>query len=44
MTLDLARELVGTPRHLSRRPTSLILALDRPYKLVPVELVAMLKY
>jgi error-prone DNA polymerase len=41
MTLDLARELIGTPRHLSQHPGGFVLALDRLEELVPVEPAAM---
>ena len=41
MTLDLARELIGTPRHLSQHPGGFVLTLDRLDELVPIEPAAM---
>jgi error-prone DNA polymerase len=41
MTLDLARELMGTPRHLSQHPGGFVLTLDRLDEMVPVEPAAM---
>jgi error-prone DNA polymerase len=41
MTLDLARELMGTPRHLSQHPGGFVLTLDRLDELVPIEPAAM---
>jgi len=37
MTLDLARELMGTPRHLSQHPGGFVLTLNRLDEMVPVE-------
>jgi error-prone DNA polymerase len=36
MTLDLARELIGTPRHLSQHPGGFVLTQDRLDDLVPI--------
>jgi error-prone DNA polymerase len=41
LTLDLARELMGTPRHLSQHPGGFVLTLDRLDELVPIEPAAM---
>ena len=41
LTLELARELIGTPRHLSQHPGGFVLARDRLDTLVPVEPAAM---
>ncbi|WP_375383385.1 error-prone DNA polymerase, partial [uncultured Sphingomonas sp.] len=41
LTLDLARELIGTPRHLSQHPGGFVLARERLDTLVPVEPAAM---
>ncbi|MBB3912345.1 error-prone DNA polymerase [Sphingomonas desiccabilis] len=41
LTLELARELIGTPRHLSQHPGGFVLARDRLDGLVPVEPAAM---
>ncbi|MFZ5748830.1 MAG: error-prone DNA polymerase [Pseudomonadota bacterium] len=41
LTLDLARELIGTPRHLSQHPGGFVLARDRLDDLVPIEPAAM---
>jgi error-prone DNA polymerase len=41
MTLELAKELMGTPRHLSQHPGGFVLTLDRLDELVPVEPAAM---
>jgi error-prone DNA polymerase len=41
MTLDLARELMGTPRHLSQHPGGFVLTLDRLDEMVPIEPAAM---
>ncbi|MFG5120450.1 error-prone DNA polymerase [Methylorubrum sp. POS3] len=41
LTLDIARELMGTPRHLSQHPGGFVLTLDRLDELVPVEPAAM---
>jgi len=37
LTLDLARQLIGTPRHLSQHPGGFILTQDRLDDLVPIE-------
>ena len=41
LTLELAKELIGTPRHLSQHPGGFVLTLDRLDELVPVEPAAM---
>ncbi len=41
MTLDLARKLIGTPRHLSQHPGGFVLTHDRLDDLVPIEPAAM---
>lgn len=41
MTLDLARQLMGTPRHLSQHPGGFVLANGRLDELVPIEPAAM---
>ncbi|TKD52363.1 DNA polymerase III subunit alpha [Sphingomonas baiyangensis] len=41
LTLELARELIGTPRHLSQHPGGFVLSRDRLADLVPVEPAAM---
>jgi error-prone DNA polymerase len=41
MTLDLARQLIGTPRHLSQHPGGFVLTRDRLDDLVPIEPAAM---
>ncbi|MGI4731483.1 MAG: error-prone DNA polymerase [Janthinobacterium lividum] len=41
LTLDLARQLIGTPRHLSQHPGGFVLARERLDSLVPVEPAAM---
>jgi error-prone DNA polymerase len=41
LALELARELVGTPRHLSQHPGGFVLTRDRLADLVPVEPAAM---
>jgi error-prone DNA polymerase len=41
LTLDLATQLIGTPRHLSQHPGGFVLAHDRLDDLVPVEPAAM---
>jgi error-prone DNA polymerase len=41
MTLDLARELMGTPRHLSQHPGGFVLTRDPLMGLVPIEPAAM---
>ena len=40
-TLDLARQLIGTPRHLSQHPGGFVLANGRLDEVVPVEPAAM---
>ena len=39
--MDLARELIGTPRHLSQHPGGFVLTHDRLDELVPIEPAAM---
>jgi error-prone DNA polymerase len=41
LTLELARNLIGTPRHLSQHPGGFVLTQDRLDDLVPVEPAAM---
>jgi error-prone DNA polymerase len=41
LTLDLAKQLIGTPRHLSQHPGGFVLTFDRLDELVPVEPAAM---
>ncbi|MGH6841635.1 MAG: error-prone DNA polymerase, partial [Methylocella sp.] len=41
LALDLARELIGTPRHLSQHPGGFVLTNDRLDELVPIEPAAM---
>ena len=41
LTLELAQQLIGTPRHLSQHPGGFVLTLDRLDELVPVEPAAM---
>jgi error-prone DNA polymerase len=41
LTLDLARQLTGTPRHLSQHPGGFVLTHDRLDDLVPIEPAAM---
>jgi error-prone DNA polymerase len=41
LTMDLARELIGTPRHLSQHPGGFVLTHDRLDELVPIEPAAM---
>ena len=41
LTLALAKELMGTPRHLSQHPGGFVLTLDRLDEMVPVEPAAM---
>ena len=43
LTLDLARQLIGTPRHLSQHPGGFVLTQDRLDELVPIEPAAMEK-
>jgi error-prone DNA polymerase len=40
-TIELARQLIGTPRHLSQHPGGFVLARDRLDDLVPIEPAAM---
>jgi len=41
LTLELARELIGTPRHLSQHPGGFVLTRDPLHNLVPIEPAAM---
>jgi error-prone DNA polymerase len=41
LTLELARELIGSPRHLSQHPGGFVLTQDRLDDLVPIEPAAM---
>ena len=41
LALELARELIGTPRHLSQHPGGFVLSRDRLDALVPIEPAAM---
>lgn len=41
LTLDLARQLIGTPRHLSQHPGGFVLTQDRLDELVPIEPASM---
>jgi error-prone DNA polymerase len=41
LTLKLARELIGTPRHLSQHPGGFVLTQDRLDELVPIEPASM---
>ena len=41
LALELARELVGTPRHLSQHPGGFVLSQDALHDLVPIEPAAM---
>ncbi|SEL02658.1 error-prone DNA polymerase, DnaE-like [Sphingomonas palmae] len=41
LALELARELIGTPRHLSQHPGGFVLTRDPIHQLVPVEPAAM---
>jgi error-prone DNA polymerase len=41
LALDLARELIGAPRHLSQHPGGFVLTRDRLDELVPIEPAAM---
>jgi error-prone DNA polymerase len=43
LAIDLARELIGTPRHLSQHPGGFVLTRDRLDELVPIEPAAMEK-
>ncbi len=42
LALELARELIGTPRHLSQHPGGFVLTHDRLDELVPIEPAAMI--
>ncbi|MDF7776197.1 error-prone DNA polymerase [Sphingomonas sp. AOB5] len=42
LMLQLARELIGTPRHLSQHPGGFVLTRDRLHDLIPVEPAAMI--
>ncbi|MES2441702.1 MAG: error-prone DNA polymerase [Pseudomonadota bacterium] len=42
LTLQLARDLIGTPRHLSQHPGGFVLTRDRLDSLVPIEPAAMI--
>ncbi|QBM77440.1 DNA polymerase III subunit alpha [Sphingomonas sp. AAP5] len=42
LTLELATQLIGTPRHLSQHPGGFVLSHDRLDELVPVEPAAMI--
>jgi error-prone DNA polymerase len=41
LTIELARELIGTPRHMSQHPGGFVLTRDRLDDLVPIEPAAM---
>ncbi|HEU0043926.1 error-prone DNA polymerase [Sphingomonas sp.] len=41
LTLELARELIGTPRHLSQHPGGFVLTRDPLHHLVPIEPASM---
>ena len=41
LTLELTRQLIGTPRHLSQHPGGFVLTRDRLDELVPIEPAAM---
>jgi error-prone DNA polymerase len=41
LAMELARELIGTPRHLSQHPGGFVLTRDRLDELVPIEPAAM---
>ncbi|WP_347301991.1 error-prone DNA polymerase [Croceibacterium sp. TMG7-5b_MA50] len=41
LTLELARKLIGTPRHLSQHPGGFVLTRDQLARLVPIEPAAM---
>ncbi|MBL8666003.1 MAG: error-prone DNA polymerase [Rhodospirillales bacterium] len=41
LTLDLARQLIGAPRHLSQHPGGFVLTLGRLDEMVPIEPAAM---
>ncbi len=42
LTLDLARQLIDTPRHLSQHPGGFVLTRDKLHDLIPVEPAAMI--
>ena len=42
LALELARQLIGTPRHLSQHPGGFVLTKDRLDELVPIEPAAMI--
>ncbi|KQT31246.1 DNA polymerase [Sphingomonas sp. Leaf412] len=42
LALDLARQLIGTPRHLSQHPGGFVLTRDPLHDLVPIEPAAMI--
>jgi error-prone DNA polymerase len=42
LTLELSRQLIGTPRHLSTHPGGFVLTRDRLDELVPIEPAAMI--
>lgn len=42
LTLALARQLIGTPRHLSQHPGGFVLTRDKLHDLIPVEPAAMI--
>ncbi|MEZ0243862.1 MAG: error-prone DNA polymerase, partial [Sphingomonas sp.] len=42
LTLELAKQLIGTPRHLSQHPGGFVLTRDRLDSLVPIEPAAMI--
>jgi error-prone DNA polymerase len=42
LTLELARQLINTPRHLSQHPGGFVLTRDRLHDLIPVEPAAMI--
>ena len=42
LALELARELIGTPRHLSQHPGGFVLTRDALHDLVPIEPAAMI--
>ncbi|WP_294098126.1 error-prone DNA polymerase [Sphingomonas sp.] len=41
LTLELSRQLIGTPRHLSQHPGGFVLTRDKLHDLIPVEPAAM---
>ncbi|RYE02465.1 MAG: DNA polymerase III subunit alpha [Sphingomonadales bacterium] len=41
LTLDLSKQLIGTPRHLSQHPGGFVLTRDKLHDLIPVEPAAM---